>query len=93
VLSGAREIVSDAVDGVKAGEVSPAHVVSLVTLLAGGFAAGSAGLAMLERRLRPAGGRRPPIAGGSQAAALTSEDLNRLRPRPTRRVRIRSARG
>jgi ZIP family zinc transporter len=78
VLSHAKEIVGHAVDGFRAGNVSPRYVVSLVTLLAGGFAAGSAGLGMLERRMRPAAGRRPPIAGGSEAAALTIADFNRL---------------
>jgi zinc transporter, ZIP family len=31
---------------------------------------GSAGLAMIERRLRPVGARKPPIAGGADAAAI-----------------------
>ena len=35
-----------------------------------GSAAGSAGLAMLERRMRPVGARKPPIAGGAEAAAV-----------------------
>jgi hypothetical protein len=33
-------------------------------LFAGGFTLGSAGLAMLERAMRP-GSRRPPVAGGA----------------------------
>jgi ZIP family zinc transporter len=39
-------------------------VLGLTLLLGGGFAAGSAGLAMLERRMRP-NRPLPPIAGGS----------------------------
>ena len=39
--------------------------------MAVGFGLGSAGLAILERRIRPAGARRPPIAGGAPAVAMT----------------------
>jgi ZIP family zinc transporter len=58
--------------------VSAAYVASLVTLLGGAFALGSAGLACFERRLRPAGAHKPPIAGGSPAAALAVGDVTRL---------------
>ena len=70
VLSHGMEIVSNAVDAARAHRGSAGYVVELVVLLCAGFAAGSAGLAMLERRLRPLGARRPPIAGGSAAAAV-----------------------
>ena len=69
VLSNGLDIVHTALQGFKDGRISFAYVVWLVVLLAAGFGAGSAGLAMLQRRLRPLGARRPPIAGGGGAVA------------------------
>jgi zinc transporter, ZIP family len=76
VLSNGLSIVDDALDGVKHHHQSLAYLIWLVVLLAGGFTAGSAGLATLERRMRPGSGR-PPIAGGADAAALDPEPLVR----------------
>src|SRR5579859_2791307 len=59
VLSNGLEIVNRALDQAKNHHGSAAYVVWLVVLLAVGFGAGSAGLAVLERRLRPLGTRRP----------------------------------
>jgi zinc transporter, ZIP family len=70
VLSSGTAIVNTALDGVKHHHQSLAYLVWLVVLLGGGFAAGSAGLATIERRMRPLGRRTPPIAGGADAAAL-----------------------
>jgi ZIP family zinc transporter len=78
VLSHARDIVAHTLDGLKTGHASFGHLLWLVLLLAGGFAAGSAGLATIERRMRPAGARRPPIAGGADAAAFTGLDAQEL---------------
>jgi ZIP family zinc transporter len=75
VLSSALSIVDDTLHAVKNGHGSVAYLVWLVVLLAGGFAVGSAGLAMLERRMRPASARRPPIAGGAESAALDADPL------------------
>jgi ZIP family zinc transporter len=69
VLSHATSIVTNALDLVKQHHGSLGHLIWLVLLLAAGFAAGSAGLAMLERRIRPLSAQ-PPIAGGADAAAL-----------------------
>jgi zinc transporter, ZIP family len=69
-------IVEDAVDGYKDGEQGFGHIVGLALLLGGGFAAGCAGLAALEVRMRPAGAEAPPIAGGS--SELTVEDAQAL---------------
>jgi ZIP family zinc transporter len=68
VLSSGLDIVNGALHAFKAGHQSFAYVAWLVVLLACGFAAGSAGLAMIQRRLRPLGARRPPIAGGAEVA-------------------------
>ena len=70
VMSNGLSIVDDTLRAVKAGHESAAYLIWLVVLLAAGFATGSAGLALLERRMRPASSRRPPIAGGAETAAL-----------------------
>jgi zinc transporter, ZIP family len=68
VLSNGIDIVHAALQGYKHGSVSLSYVVWLVVLLGGGFAAGSAGLAFVQRRMSPIGARRPPIAGGAAVA-------------------------
>lgn len=68
VLSNGIDIVHAALQGYKHGSVSLSYVVWLVVLLGGGFAAGSAGLAFVQRRMSPIGARRPPIAGGATVA-------------------------
>jgi zinc transporter, ZIP family len=70
VMSGGLSIVDDALTAFKNDKQTLAYVVWLVVLLAAGFTAGSAGLAFLERRMRPAGARKPPIAGGAETAAI-----------------------
>jgi ZIP family zinc transporter len=78
VLSNGLAIVNHALDQAKNHHGSAAYVVWLVVLLAVGFGAGSAGLAVLERRLRPLGTPRPPIAGGANAAAFTANETDAL---------------
>jgi zinc transporter, ZIP family len=78
VLSNGLAIVHTALDNVKNHNGSVAYLVWLVVLLMAGFLAGSAGLPALERRMRPAGPRRPPIAGGSSAAAVTESEADAL---------------
>jgi ZIP family zinc transporter len=68
VLSNGIDIVHAALQGYKHGSVPLSYVVWLVVLLGGGFAAGSAGLAFVQRRMSPIGARRPPIAGGAAVA-------------------------
>src|SRR4051812_26110107 len=64
VLEHGFAIVEDALIGFKDDERGFGDVVGLTLLFTGGFAFGSAGLATLERRLRPSR-PLPPIAGGS----------------------------
>jgi ZIP family zinc transporter len=78
VLSHGIEIVNGALTAVKAHHRSVSYLVWLVVLLGVGFAAGSAGLAVIERMMRPSGARTPPIAGGSDAAALTVDEAEAL---------------
>src|SRR3954470_6152317 len=53
VFEHAFEIVEEAVVGLREGERSVGEAIGLSALLGAGFAAGTAGLAMVERRLRP----------------------------------------
>jgi ZIP family zinc transporter len=75
VLSSGLSIVNDALDAVKHHHESVGYLIWLVVLLGGGFALGSAGLATLERIVRPVGSRRPPIAGGADTATLEPDPL------------------
>jgi zinc transporter, ZIP family len=78
VLSNGLSIVDDALNAVKSHHGSLSYLVWLVFLLAGGFALGSAGLATIERRMRPAGPRQPPIAGGAETVAIGSAEPDPL---------------
>jgi zinc transporter, ZIP family len=82
VFEHAFGIVEHAVEGFKEDERSFGNAAGLALLLGGGFAAGTAGLAMIERWMRPNRPSRPaaPIAGGAsdamtveQADVLTAE--------------------
>ncbi|HET8593193.1 MAG TPA: ZIP family metal transporter [Solirubrobacterales bacterium] len=70
------EIVEEAVERAGDGEGSLFEAIGLALLLGGGFTAGSAGLALIERRLRRTE-PMPPIAGGA-TDALTVEQANLL---------------
>jgi zinc transporter, ZIP family len=78
VLSSGIAIINTALTAAKHHHGSVGYVIWLVALLGGGFAAGSAGLAMVERRMRPLGARTPTIAGGAGAAALTASEADVL---------------
>ncbi len=77
IFEHALGIVETPVEAFKNGEEGIGEALGLVALLGAGFAAGTAGLATLERWMRPKGPTRPPIAGGS-VDALTVEDAERL---------------
>jgi ZIP family zinc transporter len=64
VLGHGFEIAEDAVAEFEAGEVGFGKAAGLSLLLLGGFGLGSAGLGILERRLRRQASL-PPVAGGS----------------------------
>ena len=77
IFEHALGIVEEPVEAFEEGEQGLGEAIALVALLGAGFAAGTAGLATLERRIRPAGPTPPPVAGGS-ADALTVEDVELL---------------
>jgi zinc transporter, ZIP family len=72
------EIVEEALDGYKEGSGSFGHVAARAALLIGGFGLGSAGLGIIERRIRPKGSPPAPIAGGSTAAAFSPEETSQI---------------
>jgi ZIP family zinc transporter len=72
VLSHAFGIVEAAVEGLREGTVGPGDAIGLTLLLTVGFALGSAGLATVEQRLRPASHGPPPAAGGSSEATVAA---------------------
>jgi len=77
IFEHALEIVEEPVEAFEEGEQGIGEAIGLVALLGAGFAAGTAGLALLERWIRPKGPTEPPIAGGA-GDALTVEDAQRL---------------
>jgi ZIP family zinc transporter len=84
VMEHGFEIVEETLDGYKEGESSFGNLALLTALLIGGFGVGSAGLGILERRLRPSGGSppsgasHPPVAGGSTDTAIAPDEALRL---------------
>jgi ZIP family zinc transporter len=76
VFEHALHIAEEAVEGYAAGEGSLGKAIGMPLMLAGGFAVGCAGLAMLERRMRRSTDL-PPMAGGS-ADAMTVEQAQAL---------------
>jgi zinc transporter, ZIP family len=77
IFEHALGIVEEPVEAFEEGEQGIGEAIGLVALLGAGFAAGTAGLAMLERWMRPGGPTHPPVAGGS-VDALTVEDAQVL---------------
>jgi ZIP family zinc transporter len=86
VLSHGFALSESAITAFKDGEASFGHAAAFALLLVGGFALGSAGLGILERRIRPPA-PVPPIAGGAtdalgvddQRRAVAVADAARLR--------------
>ena len=77
VLGHAFELVEETVEGASDGDGSLATAIGYAALLGAGFAAGSAGLAMIEMFMRPERPPPPPIAGGS-TDAMTVEQAQQL---------------
>jgi ZIP family zinc transporter len=75
VLSNGIGIVNASLTAYKHDRTSFGHLLLLVVLLGLGFVAGSAGLAVVERRIRPVGGGRPRMAGGAVVSAEDTEAI------------------
>ena len=78
VMSHGISILEHAVGDFSKGNGSFGHAALLALLLAGGFVAGTAGLALLERRVRPTSPSSPPIAGGDPSAVLATPEADVL---------------
>jgi ZIP family zinc transporter len=76
VLVHGVEIVEESFEKLGEGEGSAGNAFLLSLMLGGGFAAGSAGLAIVERWMRP-GSKPPPVAGGA-TDAMTVEQVTML---------------
>jgi zinc transporter, ZIP family len=78
VLEHGLGILDGALGKFKEHDAGFGHLAALTILLIVGFGLGSAGLGILERRLRPTARAFPPIAGGSTAAAFTTDEAAQL---------------
>jgi ZIP family zinc transporter len=78
VSSHGQAIVDTALTNFKAHRTGFPHVLGLFALLAAGFTAGTAGISVVERRLKPRRPPSPPIAGGEAAATLDAGQEARL---------------
>jgi ZIP family zinc transporter len=77
IFEHALELVEEPVEELAGDGGSLGTALGYVLLLGGGFAAGTAGLATLERWMRPDPPSAPPMAGGA-VDALTVEEAERL---------------
>src|SRR5436189_4608330 len=68
VLSHGFDMAEEALTAFHDGQGSFGHAAALALLLVGGFVLGSAGLGILERRMRPRERTLPPLAGGATDA-------------------------
>jgi ZIP family zinc transporter len=75
VTNHGQEIVATTLSSFKDHQTSFLHVLGLFALLTAGFTIGTAGISSIERRLRPSGSLRPPIAGGEAAANFGDQQL------------------
>jgi zinc transporter, ZIP family len=75
VLSHGFEIAETAVTEFHDGTASFGHALLPALLLIGGFTLGSAGLGILERRMRPSAPVPPPITGGAIDVATADQEL------------------
>jgi zinc transporter, ZIP family len=78
VLSHGFEIAEGAVEQFKDGDASFWHAAGLTVVLLLGFSAGSAGLGILERRMRTRGAIQPPIAGGAIETPSAADEQTML---------------
>src|SRR4051812_49298957 len=76
VLSHGFGIAEAAMNAVRAGTGSLGRAVGLAALLVGGFGLGSAGLGILERRLRRSAPRLPMAGGATEV--MSADDHQRL---------------
>jgi zinc transporter, ZIP family len=89
VLSNGIGIIDSALTAYKHDHGSLGYVIWLVVLLAAGFTAGSAGLSVIERKLRPAA-MKAPVVGGAGALTVVEADRVELELDTARRRALRT---
>ncbi len=82
VVQHANEILDGVLTAYKNGSGSFAQLAGYTALLLGSFALGSAGLTIVERRMLLSVNELPPMAGGSEAAALPTKSLSSIQAIP-----------
>lgn len=92
VTTHAQSIIAGTLDEYKAHATGFWHVLGLFALLAAGFTAGTAGIAALERRLRPAP-VAPPLGGGEAAAEISGDEIARYAAQADTARRVATQRG
>lgn len=75
VLSHGFAISEEAITAFKDGDGSFARAAGLALMLVGGFTLGSAGLGILERRIRSGRPTPPPLAGGATDVMRAEDEL------------------
>jgi len=75
VTTHGQAIIENTLGSFKDGKTSFPHVLGLFALLAAGFTAGTAGIAILEGRLRPKNRKRARIAGGESAVVFSPREV------------------
>jgi ZIP family zinc transporter len=78
VMAHGEEILEEAVEQLKDGEGGFGKVLLFGSVLGGGFIAGTAGIAILERRMRPRRSAPPPIAGGDAVSTIAPTQAEEL---------------
>jgi ZIP family zinc transporter len=78
VMSHGEGILQGAIERWKHGDAGFGKVALFGGVLAAGFLAGTAGIAILERRMRPRRPGLPPIAGGDAASAIAAGQAEEL---------------
>jgi ZIP family zinc transporter len=78
VMAHGEEILEGAVEHLKDGEGGLGKVLLYGSVLGAGFVAGTAGIAVLERRMRPRRRALPPIAGGDAVSTIAPTQAEEL---------------
>ena len=78
VMAHGEEILEGAVEHLKDGEGGLGKVLLYGSVLGAGFIAGTAGIAVLERRMRPRRTALPPIAGGDAVSTIAPTQAEEL---------------
>lgn len=91
VFSEATGTLKETLTSVKAGKEGIDELIGLVVLMGVGFIGGSAGLAAVERRMRPQKPVHPPVQGGSPELAVGKAAIEHQQADPARSYAMQTA--